>query len=196
MIVKELDELRTICEPVSSIDEGKEIADKLLDELKKSDTGIGIAANQIGINKRVCVINVIDTVILINPKVISTEESIQTVEACLSFPGKQVYTNRFKHVTVECDNLGKVMFGPTNHMDEKSEKSQLQLLESVCVQHEIDHLDGITMFDRSYKRIPITRNTKKYGRNEKVEITNGTETKILKWKKAEVLVNEGSWQIN
>ena len=193
MIVKELNKLRNICEPVSSINEGKDIADKLLKELTDSKSGIGLAANQIGINKRVCVINVIDPIILINPKIISTDEPIQTVEACLSFPGKQVYTNRFKYVTIECDNLGKVMFGPT---DEKSNNHELQLLESICIQHEIDHLDGITMFDRSYKRIPITRNTKKIGRNEKVEITNGSETKTLKWKKAEVLVNEGSWQIN
>ena len=72
-----------------------------------------------------------------------------TIEACLSFPGKQVRTQRFKHVTIESDNLGIVSFGPTGTSDGNySDKQQLQLLESICIQHELDHLDGITMLDR------------------------------------------------
>ena len=75
MIVKELKELNQPCEPCSSVEEGEEIAAKLLDYLNNSETGIGLAANQIGINKRVCVINIPtsnnkEPIILINPEII------------------------------------------------------------------------------------------------------------------------------
>ena len=86
--------------------------------------------------------------------------------------------------------MGRVQFGPTE--DEQSEKGQLQLLESVCVQHEIDHLDGLTMYDRKFKQEPLRTN--KIGRNEKVTISNGSETKVLKYKKAQPLLSDG-WDI-
>tara|TARA_Y100000593_G_scaffold95049_1_gene198832 strand:- start:2228 stop:2848 length:621 start_codon:yes stop_codon:yes gene_type:complete len=192
MIITDDSKLKIVCSPVDSLEEGEEISNKLIDELNKSKIpGIGLAANQIGINKRVCIIKVMDEpLILINPKVIGLDEKTYMDEGCLSFPNRTVKTERYKYVTVECDNLGKVMFGPTGYDgDGYDEKQKLQLLESICVQHEIDHLDGITMFDRIYKLQPIISN-KKYGRNEKVEITNGSETKTIKWKKAEHLVGE------
>ena len=60
MIVKDINQLKEVCIPVSSFNygEGEDIAKQLLDELSNSENGIGLAANQIGINKRVCVINV------------------------------------------------------------------------------------------------------------------------------------------
>ena len=66
--------------------------------------------------------------------------------------------------------------------------------ECACVQHEIDHLDGITMFDRAMVAQPH-RATEKIGRNEKVTITDGKETKELKWKKAQPLVESGDWEM-
>ena len=70
MIVTDKEQLKQVCEPVESIEEGEQIALKLLEELKTSGGGIGIAANQIGINKRVCVLNIKEPVVLINPKII------------------------------------------------------------------------------------------------------------------------------
>ena len=64
-------------------------------------------------------------------------------------------------------------------------------MESVCAQHEIDHLDGITMFDREYKQKPYKRITKKIGRNEKVSIEKNGKTKILKWKKTQPYFDSG-----
>jgi len=52
----------------------EKIAAKLLNYLNESKTGIGLAANQIGINKRVCVVNVKEPLVLINPKIVSTSE--------------------------------------------------------------------------------------------------------------------------
>ena len=72
MIVKDINQLKEVCIPVSALSygEGEDIAKQLLDELKNSEGGIGLAANQIGINKRVCVINVKEPLVLINPKIV------------------------------------------------------------------------------------------------------------------------------
>ena len=64
-------------------------------------------------------------------------------------------------------------------------------MECACVQHEIDHLDGITMFDRKMKGNTIKREGKKIGRNDKVLIACGTESKTIKYKKALPLLEDG-----
>ena len=63
--------------------------------------------------------------------------------------------------------------------------------ECACVQHEIDHLDGITMFDREYKSVPWVRKNPKIGRNEKVVIKKGSESKTIKFKKYEKMSEDG-----
>jgi peptide deformylase len=198
MIITEINKLKTPCIPVESMTEGEEIAIKLLQELVKSKNGMGLAANQIGINKRVCVVNVMEEpLILVNPKIIGLDNEYHTIEGCLSFPNKTVKTKRYEYVTVECDNLGKVMFGPTgDNGDTYNDKQNLQLLESVCVQHEIGHLDGLTMYDFVRKLQPIISN-KKYKRNQKVKITDGKEIKTMKWKKAEPIIGieNGEWSL-
>ena len=66
--------------------------------------------------------------------------------------------------------------------------------ECACVQHEIDHLDGITMFDRKLKGVKIKRKNKKLGRNDKVVISKGDNSKTLKYKKAIPLLEDG-WSL-
>ena len=78
MIIKDINKLKEVCEPCKSVEEGEEIASKLLKELTKSKNGIGLAANQIGINKRVCVVNVKEPLYFINPKIITLEGEIIT----------------------------------------------------------------------------------------------------------------------
>ena len=189
MIVKDIKELNQPCEPCSSISEGDEIAAKLFHELNNSKSGIGLAANQIGINKRVCVVNVKEPLFLINPKIVDkSEETFVFPEGCLSFPNKHVRTTRNVEITVEADNHeSKLVFSA----DSKDFKDAL---ECACIQHEIDHLDGITMFDRQFIPEPIIRKSEKIGRNEKVKIKNGSETKVLKYKKAEQLLESG-WEM-
>ena len=75
----------------------------------------------------------------------------------------------------------------------KNEEEQ-RLLESICVQHEIDHLNGKIIMDRENKPKPI-KVLNKFGRNEIVMITNGEETKDLKYKKAKPLIDSGEWEI-
>ena len=189
MIIKDRKELEVKCSPVS-IKEGEEIATKLLHELRQSEDGIGLAANQIGINKRVCVVNVNNPIVLINPEIIEqSEEKFVFPEGCLSFPDSKVRTTRNVSIKVKSDNHKEVLSFNAESKDIND------AFECVCVQHEIDHLNGITMFDREFKQVPIKREGKKIGRNEKVTITKGSESKVLKYKKAQPMLEDG-WTLS
>ena len=189
MIITEETKLRLMCEEVKTVKEGEEIGAQLLTELSKSENGIGLAANQIGINKRVCVVNVKEPLVLINPRIVEkSEDQFVFAEGCLSFPGKRVRTGRYTSVIVEADNHeGKLSFSADS-------EDVNDAFECACVQHEIDHLDGITMFERSVTPQPVSV-PEKIGRNERVMITDGKETKELKWKKAQPLVESGDWEM-
>ena len=192
MIIKDKNKLREKCSPVS-IKEGEEIGVRLLHELRESDNGIGLAANQIGIQKRVCVINVKEPLVLINPKIVEkSKEQFIFPEGCLSFPDSKIKTQRHQDIVVEADNHeGKLSFSANS-------KDINDAFECVCVQHEVDHLDGITMFDREFKQEPIIKGVnapKKIGRNEKVTITKGTESKVLKYKKVQPMLEDG-WTLS
>jgi peptide deformylase len=114
----------------------------LKSELNVSEHGVGLSANQIGIDESVCIINVNKQIIFINPEIVEASDEIFTYhEGCLSFPNTFVKTNRHKRVVVKSDN-NELMEFVYRDFDDKNN------LELVCVQHEIDHLNGITMFDR------------------------------------------------
>jgi len=181
---------KTICDDVS-IEEGEAIAAKLLQELSNSKLGIGLAAPQIGITKRVCVINVKEPIVLINPKMLESDGEFIFKEGCLSYPMKAVKVKRYTMVAVEADNLDEPLI-----LDIRKDGDMNDILEIACVQHEIDHLNGITMFDRKYVQEPY-RAPKKYGRNEKVVIVakDNKSTKKLKYKKALPLIDSGDWSL-
>jgi len=193
-IIEDIDFLRQKCTETVSLEEGEKLAKKLWKVLKKHGDGIGLAANQIGIQKRVCVVKVegLDPVVLINPEIVELDDSIIfPYDGCLSFPGVEIKTKRHIWCTVKTDNIGTVMFGPTG-IDAPTFKDP-QLWESIAVQHEIDHLNGITMFDREIKNVPIKKE-KKIGRNEKITIIKGTKEKVVKYKKVDKFLDEG-WEI-
>lgn len=200
-LIKDPNKLKTPLEskPMSQ-EEIDKISTTLLQELTKHG-GIGLSANQIGLDVRACVINVKEPLVLINPRVTEvSEEVVAYVEQCLSIPKsmrKPVKTVRHKSFTVECDNLGTVIFSPdseTNTWKDSNEFfSDEGLLECVCAQHEIDHLDGILITDsrRRYSATYIA--PKKYGRNERVmvKLSDGT-TEFMKYKKAEPMLKLGA----
>ena len=189
MIIKDKNKLTTPCEVVS-IKDGEDIAANLLQELRQSESGIGLAANQIGINKRVCVVNIKEEpLVLINPKIVETsKEQFVFPEGCLSFPDDKIKTVRYVSIVVEADNH-------KNKLSFSADSPNINdAFECVCVQHEIDHLDGITMFDREFKQVPIKREGRKIGRNEKVTISDGKESKVIKYKKAQTLLENG-WNL-
>tara|TARA_B100001175_G_C19299946_1_gene537709 strand:- start:163 stop:783 length:621 start_codon:yes stop_codon:yes gene_type:complete len=166
----------------------------------EKEKGFGLSANQIGVDKRMCVINIKEPMVLVNPKIVKrSEEAVQYIESCLSLPKtmrKPKNTVRSISITVETDNLGTVEFGP----DEKDKIgteghnyfADEGLLECVVAQHEIDHLDGILIVDqvRAYNIQRVSE--KKYGRNEKVMVKSPEgDTDFMKYKKAIPLIEKG-----
>jgi len=190
VIITDKNKLKHKCKEVTDYSKGEEIAAELLVELNKSKSGIGLAANQIGYDARICVVNVKEPLVLINPKIIDkSKETFIFPEGCLSFPNKKIKTTRHVSISVECDNIDSTLFFTAD-----SKKIE-DALECACIQHEIDHLDGITMFDRQVKGITIKREGKKIGRNDKVTITKGSESKVLKYKKAQPMLEDG-WTLS
>jgi peptide deformylase len=94
-----------------SLEEGKLIATELFQILNKRKDGIGLAANQVGIDAQVAVVNVIEPLVLINPKIISKENEISYYEGCLSFPKKGVNTTRYETIEVTSEGVeGSMIF--------------------------------------------------------------------------------------
>jgi peptide deformylase len=172
-----------------------DISVKLLDGLKLYG-GIGLSANQIGLDVRACVINVVEPLVLINPRVVEvSQDTVAYVEQCLSIPKtmrKPIKTVRHKSITIECDNLGTVVFSPDNKIgnwkDGEEFFQDMGLLECVCAQHEIDHLNGVLITDPIRRYNPTYYAPKTYGRNEMVmvKLPNG-ETEFMKYKKAQLI---------
>ena len=182
-----------------SQEEIDKVSTTLLQELTRHG-GIGLSANQIGLDVRACVINIKEPLVLINPKVTEvSKDTVAYVEQCLSIPKsmrKPVKTVRHKSFTVECDNLGTVVFSPDKKdgwEDSNEFFSDEGLLECVCAQHEIDHLNGVLITDSIRKYTTTITAPKKYGRNERVmvKLSNGN-TEFMKYKKAEPLLKLGA----
>ena len=152
-----------------TVEEGYDIARELFQILNKRKDGIGLAANQVGIDASVAVVNVKEPIVLINPKIVRKEEETRYYEGRLSFPKKGCHTKRYKTVEVEVDNMESNMtFGAGD--------TDLDLLESVCVQHEIDHLNGIRCLDRGLD-LTFKREKPKIGRNEPCHCGSGKKYK-------------------
>ena len=172
-----------------------DISVKLLEGLKQYG-GIGLSANQIGLDIRACVINVVEPLVLINPRIVDvSQDTVAYVEQCLSIPKtmrKPVKTVRHKSITIECDNLGTVVFSPDNKIGNWKDGEEFfqdsGLLECVCAQHEIDHLNGVLITDPIRRYNPTYYAPKRYGRNEMVmvKLPNG-ETEFMKYKKAQLI---------
>ena len=171
-----------------SVEEGEKIAAELFEILNKHKDGIGLAANQVGIDAAVAVLNVREPIVLINSKIISKENEIDFYEGCLSYPGKGVNTKRYETVEVTSANVeGTMIFSGVDTGDKTKgsweqegktyqvENRDLRTLEAVCVQHEIDHLNGIVCMDRKVN-ITIVAD-KKIGRNEQCPCESGKKYK-------------------
>ena len=127
---------KIVCDKVD-IEEGEAIGAKLLQELSNSKYGVGLAAPQIGITKRVCVINVNEPLVLINPEIIEwSEESTYIKEGCLSFPGLFVAIERAYGVSTRFQlSSGEEQSGNFINISAK------------IFQHESEHMDGEIFID-------------------------------------------------
>ncbi len=129
--------LREVAEPVDEItDEVRQLASKMLEILYKAE-GVGLAAPQIGISKRIVVIDISPNnptakpMVLINPEIIKSEGQAEAEEGCLSVPEIRGGVKRAEKVTVEALDLN----------GNKISIEAQELLARV-LQHEIDHLNG------------------------------------------------------
>jgi len=141
--------LRNVSKPVEPAEvlrpEFQAFLDEMIETTKKD--GVGLAAPQVGINKRFIIVQTKKGLeAFINPKIFSTSiRKVESEEGCLSVPGVWGIVKRFSKIKVKALNrLGeKVMIKASG-------------LESIIFQHEIDHLDGILFIDKVEK---FTRNT-------------------------------------
>ena len=187
-----------------TIDEGLSIAKDLFNILNERKDGIGLAANQVGIDAAVAVVNVREPLILINPVITEQWDEIEYYEGCLSYPKHGVHTKRYRNVIVqtEQEESGWYFSGAESgeegkgswEQESKKQDQEQRLLEAICVQHEIDHLNGISCIDKEVKLKPIV-SKKSFGRNEIVMITDGKILSEMKWKKAKRFIDSGLWEI-
>lgn len=137
-----------------------QIGSAMLDILRK-EGGIGLSANQVGLPLNMCVIELskADAKILLNPRVIKQSDArINSKEGCLSLPGALVTVLRHKNITVEYENVT----GETIELEAEG-------LLSCCLQHEIDHLNGVLMINRlgSYHKEKALKDMHQYKKRRK-----------------------------
>ncbi|UCC95740.1 MAG: peptide deformylase [Candidatus Omnitrophota bacterium] len=130
--------LRKRCKDVLIVDdETRNILSEMY-ALMKIHKGIGLAANQAGINLRLIVVEAEDKVFkLVNPQITKREGRIALKEGCLSFPGLELEVKRAKKVWLSA-------------LSEKGEPIDIEAEDvlAVAFQHEIDHINGIEFIDR------------------------------------------------
>lgn len=154
--------LRRVADPIVTIDdEVRRLADDMLETMYKAP-GVGLAAPQVGISRRLIVLDVSETddektpFVMINPMIVKRSDKPNVhEEGCLSIPDVRVEIERPAEVTVEfLDREGK-----------RQELAASDLL-ATCIQHEIDHLDGRLLIDymSRLKRDMVIRRFKKLAR--------------------------------
>jgi peptide deformylase len=156
--------LKKLCEPIGAITaEIGTLAEDMLQTMYEAP-GVGLAAPQVGVTKRLLVMDCIKDpevaprpMVLINPRITWSSEDLSTYdEGCLSIPDQYAEIERPAEVRVEWTAL-----------DGSMQEEQFAGLWATCVQHEIDHLDGKLFIDylRPLRRQMITRKMEKLKRD-------------------------------
>ena len=159
--------LKTKAEPVASVDAPvKKLIEDMIETMYKAK-GIGLAATQVGVGKRIVILDVPlrnedgsraerkqgkYLTILVNPEITEASGSMTYEEGCLSIPGIHADVKRASAITVSALDR-----------DGNSIRFQADDLLAIAIQHEVDHLDGILFIDRvsRLKREMIKRRIKK-----------------------------------
>ncbi|MDP6375744.1 MAG: peptide deformylase [Pseudomonadales bacterium] len=152
--------LRKQAKPVARVDDAiRKLADDMLETMYAAP-GIGLAASQVNVHKRMIVVDVSETQdvphVFINPQLTLIGELVENEEGCLSIPGFYEPVTRAERVRVRHLNCD----GDANEFEAEGRLS-------VCIQHECDHLEGKLFVDylSSLKR---TRIRKKLGRQHRI----------------------------
>lgn len=132
--------LRIVAQPVASVDDSiRSMVDDML-ETMYAEKGVGLASIQVDIHQRIVVIDVSEEgnepLVLINPEITHKEGSKLNEEGCLSVPGNYAKVERAEKITFKAlDRDGNVY------------EREAEGLLAICVQHELDHLDGKLFVD-------------------------------------------------
>ncbi|MDE7188484.1 MAG: peptide deformylase [Lachnospiraceae bacterium] len=138
--------LRKKCKEVKIIDDKiRQILDDMLETLQETENGAAIAANQVGILKRLVVIDYEDYHFkLVNPVILESDGTQECNEACLSFPNRCVKTIRPQKVTIQA----------LNEYGEKITITGEDILAQ-CFCHELEHLEGEVFLDKAIAEVEI-----------------------------------------
>ena len=132
--------LNKVCKPVQKMTPAtRELIEDLFDTMHEA-MGVGLAAPQVGILRRVCVVDVMDgdPIVLINPEIIETSGEQTDDEGCLSVPGKCALVTRPDYVKVS-----------SLDMDMNPVVYEGEGLRARAILHEMDHLDGVLYGERA-----------------------------------------------
>lgn len=132
--------LRLVAKPIETVDSTiNRLADDMLETMYDAP-GIGLAATQVNVQKRILVADISETqdnpLVLINPVIVLEEGVEEMQEGCLSVPGVSENVQRAERIRIKALNL-----------EGKPFELDLDGLLAVCIQHEIDHLDGKLFVD-------------------------------------------------
>ncbi|WAR44060.1 peptide deformylase [Methylomonas rapida] len=148
--------LRTVAKEVPQVDaEIKTLVDDMLETMYAAK-GVGLAATQVNVHKRVIVMDVSEDknepICLINPQIIEKDGVEESEEGCLSVPGFFEKVSRAEHIKVKALNR-----------DGESFEMEARDLLAVCIQHEMDHLEGKLFVDylSAFKRNRIKNKLEK-----------------------------------
>jgi peptide deformylase len=147
------------CRPVKKIDDTVRKTFNEMRLLMLEEKGVGIAANQVGLDLNLALIEFDDKIFkLINPCIVKKEGKTKILEGCLSLPGLEVEINRAKKIWV-------------SYTDIEGEPIDLEIegILAIIFQHEIDHLNGILISDRLsfWKKLKIGQQLKEIKRKTK-----------------------------
>lgn len=151
--------LHTVAKPVVAVDDRirQLVAD--MAETMYDAPGIGLAATQVNVHERIVVIDLSeskdDLRVLINPRIVAMDGQTQWEEGCLSVPGIYEEVDRAERVTLEALDL-----------DGKPYRLDADGLLAICIQHEIDHLDG-KVFVEKLSRLKLNRIVQKLKKNQR-----------------------------
>lgn len=131
-------ELRGKSKPITKFDSRLALILRDMADTMYEANGVGLAAPQVGILRRLVVIDVGEGLMeLVNPEIIAEEGEIGMIEGCLSVPGRRGYVTRSEKVTLKAqDKTGKPFEVPADG------------LLARAIQHELDHLDGVLYVDK------------------------------------------------
>ena len=140
--------LKTHCPPVERIDPGVlQLLDDLVDTMLAGPGSVGVAAPQIGVPLRVCVVDVSNNrhgkennhgrLLMVNPEILESSGSAVMREGCMSVPDYTGDVERATEITLR-------FTGP----DGSTQELRATGFEAVAIQHEMDHLDGLLFLDR------------------------------------------------